>query len=355
MSTDRNDAPENAWPRSPAFVLGIPRSGTTWLANLLDASPDVRLFMEPFSTVSGYRFPELPSTSLFLESSPPELTRFLKGPFWERLHRGKYLFSEKSLTSTRWFRLERMIARLFWTRSGRVPYGWRNRINDFQLLNLNRFDSSYPLYDKSPDTQRVFPVIKELRLAGKIACLQQAFPDSRYVVIMRHPCATVHSILNWFARGRLYELRNELVYWLEAIQSQQVGNQYTEQIAWAQKQSLAAHVALYWRVSYETLYTRLSDSNQSLIIPYEQLASAPRATLQTISEFLGLPWSANFDDYLGRSTGKNDRSGSPTATIRDSARYYRRWVDEIPLNVRDLTLRITESSPLMPLFESFYE
>lgn len=160
-------------PSSLLFVLGIQRSGTTWIGNIFDASPDTLLFMEPFAPACG-RFPDFPETGYFLNTAPPTITRLLTETMYRRLYRRKFLFSHRSLQSPRYFRFERGIARMAERISKFAPRQLQRRILQFSQLNLNRLDPGYPIYRK-PDTLR-HCVIKELRFAGKIPLPQAAFP-----------------------------------------------------------------------------------------------------------------------------------------------------------------------------------
>ena len=98
-------------PESLIFVLGCQRSGTTWLANILDSSPDILLFMEPFSIPFNI-FPEFPEPSFFLDHSSPHLDHFLQTEFPTRLMQYKTLISKKSLYDPARFQMERRLLRI---------------------------------------------------------------------------------------------------------------------------------------------------------------------------------------------------------------------------------------------------
>ena len=337
-----------ALPESLVFILGCQRSGTTWLANIFDASPDALLFMEPFSPPYGI-FPEFPHPSTFLEVSTPELQRLLRVEMPVRLMRHKTLLFPRAVARPRWFRLERWVAQ-----KGRrfIPPPLRKRLDKFTLLNLNRFDDSFPLYPKSdhPNTW----VIKELRFAGKILLLLEALPEVRLVVIIRHPCATVHSILNWFERGRLGELREQLDTYIERLEAQPVGAGYRDEIAMCRRGSLAHTVALYWRVSYETMVRQIERAPNAELLIYERLASQPRETVVALFGRLGIPWSNSIEEYISYSTSAHVEAPGPITTRRESASYYRSWVDKIPDDVRRAVLDVTRDSGLMSYFDPYY-
>jgi len=335
-------------PESLIFILGCQRSGTTWLANIFDASPHTLLFIEPFSPPYGI-FPEFPGTSVFLEESSPELDHLLTTEMPERLRRNKAFLFARSATDPKWFRRDRFLA----STARKYGRGWlRRRSCKFELLNLNRTDRSYPIYPKESDPPAW--VIKELRLAGKLPALMNAFPDAHFIVIMRHPCATVLSILDWFDKGSLGELRRDLETYLEDVDAQPVSLPYKNEIALCRNEGLIHKIALYWRISYETIFEKLKGYSPAHLVIHEELATQPIETVRRIICETDISWSPSLDEYLQYSTSTETEQPGPITTRRESATYYKSWKDRIPENTRRAILEITEDSYLMPLFEPFY-
>jgi hypothetical protein len=214
-------------------------------------------------------------------------------------------------------------------------------------------DDAFPIYPKN--RQPTIWVIKELRLAGKIPVLLSAFPQARFLVIIRHPAATVHSILSWFQRGRLGELHQELETYLEKIEIQSVSAPYKHLIARCRQGTLAHRVAFYWRVSYETLFNQLSEHCNACFLIHEQLALQPRATITQTFSRLKIPYSASVEQYLSHSTKESPDQASAITTVRNSATYYRSWMDKISQETQQAAMEITRDSFLLPYFEPFYE
>lgn len=339
-------------PRSLIFLLGCQRSGTTWLANILDSSPDLLLFMEPFS-VSYDIFPEFPEPSYFLERSSPYLDHYLQTELPARLVRYKILISQKALYEPAWFRWERRLLQAVRKQGRFLPQRVKRDLRNFQLLNLNRMDDDFPIYPKNREPN--IWAVKELRLAGKIPVLLSAFPQARFLVILRHPAATVHSILTWFQRGRLGELRRELETYLEKIEVQSIAAPYRPLISRCRQGTLAHKVALYWRISYETLCNHLGQHPNACFLVYEQLASQPKVTIEQTFSTLEIPWSTSIKQYLSHSTQKSMRQANAITTVRDSANYYPSWREDISQKTQLAVQEITENSSLMPYFEPYYE
>jgi hypothetical protein len=339
-------------PTPPIFVLGCQRSGTTWLANILDSSPDLLLFMEPFSAPYGI-FPEFPSQFFFSERSSPRLDYLLQKKMPLKLLRYKGMISQRSLYDPKWFKIEKWLCKVGCKSMGMLPHQIKKKLLNFQLLNLNRMDTDLPLYPKN--NQPTFWAIKELRFAGKIPVLLSAFPQARFLVIIRHPAATVHSILTWFGRGRLTELRHDLETYLEKIETQPIAAPYKDLIARCRQRGLAHKVALYWRVSYETLLKQLNHNPNTYFLVYEKLASQAEVTVEQLFAKFDIPLSASVKDYLAYSSKTELEEVTAITTVRDSATHYKGWCDKISDDTRHAVEEMTTGSVLLKKFEPFYD
>ncbi len=333
------------------FLLGLQRSGSTWLTNIFDAHERSWVFMEPFAPDYGI-FPEFPETNFFLDESSPGLERVLRELMPKRLVHFKKLLSQRSVENARWFRAERSLVKLALSRRRWLPASVVGRVRKTELLNLNRMDESAPLVDKvaRPDAW----VIKELRLAGKVRLLNHAFPEARFVALVRHPCANVQAIASWFERGRLRELRKDLDTFVPKISAQRVGERYGDQLAACRSGSELHRIALYWRVHNEALVDALVGLPNALIVTYEELASAPLPTVSRILDFCGLPSSEAVVRYVRESSTTPLTGGGLITTLRDSATHYRAWEKKVSTELREATQLMVADSPLMSRFAPFY-
>jgi len=339
-------------PESLIFILGSQRSGTTWLANIFDSSPDTLLFMEPFAPAYGL-FPDFPETSLFLAQGSDQVLEMLREEFLRRISKNKSLVLYRSRLAPEVFKLEKGIYQLTRVFFGLLPKLISSGMGAFQLLNLNRFDPHFPIPRKSqhPSTW----IVKELRLAGKVPLLKEAFPGAHYIVIMRHPAATVHSMLKQFDRGGLRELRSEIDHFVEKIAVQSIADDYAEIITRCQEGNLTQKLAFYWRVSYETLYQQLDLGAEHTLLVYEALASKPLDTAVDLFNRAGrIPFSLPVKEYIQNSSTKEPAQLTPITTIRNSKQSYRSWQNEIDPQILDDVIAVTGDSFLMPYFDPYY-
>ena len=126
---------EELTPNSIVFILGCQRSGTTWLANIFDSSPDTLLFMEPFSVPYGI-FPDFPESSYVLERTSPFLDNYLHHEVVRLILHYKTLVSRKSLYDPNWFRIERFLAHLILRYRKSLP---SHLICNLQVLPIKSF------------------------------------------------------------------------------------------------------------------------------------------------------------------------------------------------------------------------
>ena len=59
-------------------------------------------------------------------------------------------------------------------------------------------------------------------------------------------------------------------------------------------------------------------------------------------------------EYLKSSSNVDVENPSPITTIRNSAKFYKKWLEEISPETNDAVREITHDSPLMGFFDPYY-
>ncbi|HEU4402494.1 MAG TPA: sulfotransferase [Candidatus Polarisedimenticolia bacterium] len=126
------------------LILGMPRSGTSWLSQIVDSSPEVRFRLAP---IFSYAF----KNAVHEGSSRAE---------WEALFRGAY-----------------------------------HSDDPFMSQAVNRAAGRYPVFDQKAPQPQVL-AIKETRFHNFITRTLDLFPDLKIAAIVRHPCGAIHSWLS---------------------------------------------------------------------------------------------------------------------------------------------------------------
>jgi hypothetical protein len=220
-------------------------------------------------------------------------------------------------------------------------------------MNLNRTDNQLPIYTKAHSPN--YWVIKELRLFGKIPVLRSAFPNAHFVSIIRHPCATVQSILAMIEQGYLKELRRDLNTFFEKLEIQCTAQKYKNLINKFRYSNMAQRLALYWRISNEIMYHELIDCPTANNLVYEQLSQNPLTSIENLFAHIGLKVSTSTREYINFSSKSSKTKPTPISTIRDSANYYSSWKRTIDKTTRQSVLEVTKGSDLMSRFNSYYD
>ncbi|HEX2941142.1 MAG TPA: sulfotransferase, partial [Rhodopila sp.] len=160
------------------MIVGAPRSGTTWLAKIIDSHPDVLYRHEP-DDVCPQPLPIAPS------DIPRVLARWAAG----RAPRAaaKRPFFPKSYQSAWQWRARPLIAGAI-SAAARLPPPLRH-VGGFPVPDML----------KRPAPRLA---IKSIRLAEDTAAFASALPECRVIFMLRHPCGQIASIIDGARRRR---------------------------------------------------------------------------------------------------------------------------------------------------------
>ena len=333
------------------FVCGNQRSGTTWLANILDSSPETLLLIEPFAPQYNlfkqfphefiYVKPPSPFLSELLRKNVPRLINY-KSVLFRRSDIGRLAFHFESYVMGFLVMANRVL------RSSRLDFA-----SNYQLLSLNRVPKR-DLYFPKHAAPKAW-VIKELRLSGKINLIASTFPSAKFILIVRHPVAVVNSVLTWFERGHLGELKQNMDTYLEHLESQCAFQSYAEKIEYCKGKSIEYRLALYWLINNEIILKQFAGIENTEVVLYENLAQNPGEEIKKLFEFAGLTFDAQVADYIRKSSSRSVKRVGVVNTNRISSEYYRQWQSQVSESLRQAVLDITDESELLSKIERCYK
>lgn len=315
---------------APVFLLGVERSGSTWLASMFGACADVAFVMEPLAPYALFA-PGIPQRCARVCAWDAGMIEHLRAGVDE----ARQLHAAPPTRRERW--LERLTSRAAWdaeadlaARLGMAP---PLRALRRRLLNLHG----------EGGTMGRRLVVKELRLNLAAPLVRAAWPDARFVVALRDPLPQVASIVKQFERGGLREVQAALTAlsaWaaLDPSATARLGEV-------PDATDVPGRAAWYWAWQYDTLLRDL-ESAPHHVVAHEDISGAAEDGAGAIFSFAQLPFSDAVRTHVVASSTRERASDSPVDTQRVSAEYVEAARASVPQHVADAVRRTLD-----PLWE----
>jgi hypothetical protein len=294
------------------LIVGAPRSGTTWLAKIFDSHPDVLYRHEPDEVV--------PASG--------SIEQDVAGWIRQRNARtaGKRPFFRKSWqTAPAWL----LRSSLVYGEAAAERIGF----------------PGWPLPDLR-DLRRAKVVIKSVRLSTGIGAFAQAFPNGRAVLIVRHPCGQIASVMQG-ARDRRFALAEpgtDMPF--DEAAAVTFAAAYGVGEPAFQRLPDAAKYAWSWRAFNEPAWLAISGLSNAMVVVYEDLCAKPQAQAWTILAFAGLQLHSQTEAFLARST-RFDRAAGYYAVMRNSVAAAERWRTAMAVEDQAAVNSVVRGSPLL--------
>ena len=309
--------------RPPGLILiaGAPRSGTTWLAKIIDSHPDVLYRHEPDD--------RHPAPSPLLISDAPDLMRRWAADRSVKTN-GKRPFFRKSCQPS-WQRGLRNLIAGGITVSARLPWPLR-------LAAL------LPVPDMAiGSAERV--AIKSVRLGADAAVIASALPQCRVVFILRHPCGQVASVMRGSREGRFDLKTRGSAMPLDEVGAIRFASGFGVSEAAFRRLPDAAKYAWSWRAQNEPAYAALSGLQNVHVLAYEDLCADTDTQVQRLLAFCGLDWTAQTQDFVARSSAR-DGSAGYYGVFRNAVAAAGKWRDTMAQADQDAVHAVVAGSPL---------
>ncbi len=302
------------------LILGAQRSGTTWLAKILDSHPGVLYRHEPDEVVPApaelIDCGLLPLLRRWVETASVRESGGL--PFFRKswqVPRGA------TLRTGAWYALKT---------AGRLPI----------LAGLA--GAGLPDFALRPPPRLA---IKSIRWGKGATVLADTLPDSRTILILRHPCGQVASVMRGNQQRR-FDLRTEGTD-MPFDEAQAIVHAAAFGISEPEFQALpdAAKYAWSWRAFNEPAYADLGARANVHVVLYEALCANPERLSQRIMEFAGLDWTRQTADFVARSTTYEGAAGY-YAIMRNAVAAAERWRETMPEADQGAVRSVVATSPL---------
>lgn len=273
------------------FVIGFPRSGTTWFSNLINSHPDTIYRHEVFGR--QYR------------SFGEELFRKL------RLEGG---LSDEDYQSALRVLLQAHVA------TDRPPFfhkRFRPRtpatLQKLVWLAANASPILAPVYTRfftPPRGSEAALVIKETRSSINLDSMVKGVRADKLVVLIRHPYAVVASHLVGHSRGALPQSTAAFRRsWLE----HHAGCAYVVRLGLTEETVTALgeaeFLAIWWRAQNDNYLEMHHARDESRVILYDEFLREPVRNTEALLDFLSLEFDTQVRRFVSESTSSGMGSG----------------------------------------------
>jgi hypothetical protein len=294
------------------FIFGAPRSGTSWLAKIFDAHPDVLYRHEPDISIRGGTLPFF-CTEDQVESYTEATAAWLDALAENRRLKsaGTWPVFEKSFHSRSETASRRALV-IGLKLLGRIPRIGRvaNSIDvpDFVDLDADRY-------------HRI--VVKSVSGMGRVGLVAAAAPDSRIIVIVRHPCGQVASMMQGIRGGMFEDDVSVAGLWATPV-APRLGLTKEKLAA----ETLVGKLAWSWVVHNELAAEALKKAQHGHVVRYLDLAERPEMTARMLFQFCGLEWRPEVTKFLATSTKATGRERY-YQLVRDPIQAATKWQREL--------------------------
>jgi hypothetical protein len=273
------------------FILGAPRSGTTWLAKIFDSHPDVIYRHEPDIVCRNDDLPYLCRDDQVREHvreaqewlNTLARTRRLKSVGTQPI------FPKSFNTQSQLLRRRAMIAALRLAQY--LPLA-KTLVNSIDVPDFVELESD--AYKRL--------VIKSVSGMGRAGLIAAAAPDSRIIVILRDPCGQVESMM----RGIRWSMFENDIPVGALIQTRQA-KRHKLTFEMLANLSMPAQLAWSWVISNEMALEALKVAKQAKFVRYRDLAQDPTSTTRSLFDFCNLEWRPEVAAFIKRSTQASGR------------------------------------------------
>jgi hypothetical protein len=310
-------------PGKTIVLVGLPRSGTTWLAKIFDSHPDTFYSHEPDSALP---FPGLP---LLVPADSANRYRagiesHLRAMSRVRVLRvaGKLPLFPKSYATQLplWLRTQSLVVLKAASRA-------------FGEISVPASLAGTP--DRAP-----YWVWKSIESAGRLGVLARILPGARIVYIVRHPCGVAASLLRGeqttkFSDGPASEDFGFFKLLAETEQARSRGLTLER----FQAMSPVERVAWRWAILNDKALDDLEGVPNCKLVRYEELCERPVEVSRDLFDFSGLSWNAQTERFIERSTSGEDASSY--AVFKNPLLSAYKWREQLAPEIIESILRIT--------------
>jgi hypothetical protein len=266
------------------FIIGAPRSGTTWLGKIFDSNPRVLYRHEPDLGVTETKIPITCNDSTCFGREQIEF-------YVQRLIEARTLKSAGSLP---------IFAKDFDRPFGRLLrialVGAMMAARTSMRLSSSKVAMPWEFVDLGGAIRPHF-VIKSISALGRAGLLAEALPDARIILLLRNPFAQIASRLVGIAQRRF-----ETVGFQETLLATRQAAELGVTANMIEHSSLVEKLTWEWVILNRKAIDDVRHHPNVKIVIYRDLVNEPVPIARDLLAFCGLGWHPATAAFIRRST-----------------------------------------------------
>ena len=327
--TQEGGAPRGA--EGTILVFGMPRSGTSWLGKVFDSHPETLYLHEPDKDVRQAGVP-IVFPAEWVRERREAIEAFLQQVLANRSLgvTGKLPQFPKSYRSAG----RRLLRSVFFAAKA-LPLGLERAIRVPDLVGR-----------RHPAPRLVW---KSINSVGRLGAILRVLAGARAILIVRHPCGEIASILRGHAAGKITDIHpSEQYRVLEELIGTASGHAYGLTVEDLRAMHPFERLAWRWVLFLEQAMADTEGLASCRWLRYEDLCEQPLERTRELFGFAGLGWHSQTEEFLRESTdGESDHY---FAVKKDPRRSVSKWRSELSERDAQRILDVVARSPIGRLY-----
>lgn len=315
------------FPGNPILLFGLPRSGTSWVAKIFDSHPDVFYLHEPDKTIRARGLTDCMSESVSRE----ELESLMEQvAVWLNCTKSSVIASRPVFKKN----FDGTLMQIY--RSNAYLFG--------KLLEKAGLDISIPAAARArSDDVRV--VWKSINSSGRLGVLATQLPKSRGVLILRHPCGEIASVLRNERRNpQMKAPASQDLGIYESLSQTETGVEFGFSLEKAKTLTAAERLAWRWKILSDHAVGQVKDLSNVHVLSYDAACADPLNASKQLFTFCGLNWSEQTESFIRLSTAPDKEDPRYFAVSKDPLNAANKWKKELTREEKESIFAVLEDS-----------
>jgi len=317
---------------APLVLLGMPRSGTTWIGKILDSSPRTLYRHEPDSYGRLNALPLAPRVSHWRKHAE-DVSEFFAGASGVR--------DTKIAASAPVFSKDYQHA---------LQTLW-NAAATFGTKGLTRVmgEMQVPLWLPRSGQARYRLVVKSIESLARSGVIARALPHARLILLLRNPYGFIASMLRGKSQGLFADsgsIGEDLKLLDLLVEADEAGHDVTMETL--SEATPAQRLAWQWVLSNDKALRDTDGRDNVTVIRYEDICADPMGATERLFAICDLPLTEQTRRFIRSSTGGHrERYYS---VYKDPLKAANAWRAELPPELRESLRPILAQSRAAALY-----